>query len=152
MFPTRDKEKISKTLAYPLKAKQISEALADVPQASELSLSFCYWMSTAASRKYSQVCVVLSAEYHYLKTSQFTPHYSEERGSNDPQWIIRIQPVPAQIKHGVAQLLQIEALPKIHDWLCARADVTGKEGSCDYNVFYNEQTEQLEYSQRNTTL
>ena len=147
MFPTRSKTKIAKTLAYPVKAKFISQALADVPQAEELSLDFTYWRSTAASHKQSLPYVILSVEYRYNKASQFTPHYFEEDGLNEPSWRIIIQPVPSELKYHVAQLLESQALPPMRDWLFAKSDVTGREDYQSFNVFYDEANDRLQFGQ-----
>ncbi len=150
MIPTRAKSKISKTLAYPLKAKTVSQALADVPQAEELSLDFTHWRSTVSSKKSGQPYVVVSIEYSFNKASQFTPHYFEEEGYNKPKWTIIIQPVPSEIKHHVAQLLENQAFPLMRDWLFAKREATGREEGHSFNVFYNEADDRLEYSQSET--
>jgi hypothetical protein len=68
------------SLAYPANAKLISEALADVPQAYDLPISFSYWQSTVRLHECSMPYPVMAIEYSYNKASQYTPHSFEEMG------------------------------------------------------------------------
>ncbi len=144
MFPTKGKDKIPRSLAYPASAKLISESLAGVPQAEELYITFAsYWAS--ASRKSAKPYKVMSAEYSYYKASQFTPHYFEEAGANNPKWAIQVEAVPSAIKNHITELLQHEAFPKMYTWLLTKKDITGTERSQRFEVIYNEQMDKLEY-------
>jgi hypothetical protein len=147
MFPTRTKTKISSSLAYPANAKLISEALADVPQAQDLSISFLYWQSTARFHECSMPYPVMAVEYSYRKASQYTPHHSEEAGMNQPRWVIWVQPVPSTLKHHVKELLQHEALPKLQAWLLSKQNLTGKQETQSLTVWYDEARDELQYGE-----
>ena len=147
MFPTSSKTKIASSLAYPANAKLISEALADVPQAEDLSISFAYWQSTARLHECSMPYPVIAIEYSYNKASQYTPHYFEEAGMNQPQWVIRVQPVPSIIKHHVKELIAREALPKIHTWLLTKKNLNGKQETQSLTVWYDETKDELSYGE-----
>lgn len=147
MFPTRCKTKISSSLSYPANAKVISEALYDVPQEKDLTISFFYWKSTARMHECSMPYPIIAVEYSYNKASQFTPHRFEEAGMNNPKWAIWVQPVPSTLKHHVKELIQREALPKIHAWLLANQLLTGKEETHSLTVWYDEGKDELQYSQ-----
>ena len=146
MFPTQGKDKIPRTVAYPANAKLVSEALADVPQAEILSVSFAF-LSTSAFRKDSQSCSVLYVSYYNWKPDQFTPRYVEENGSCQPRWSISIEPVPVSIKRHVQELLQSEGLPKVHNWLSAKSNVTGTRQVHRLRVSYNQDFDRLEYKE-----
>ena len=90
---------------------------------------------------------MLSVEYSYCKASQYTPHYVEERGGNQPKWVIRVQPVPSTLKHQVKERLEREALPKLHAWLFSKQNLTGKPESHSLTVWYDEGKDELKYTE-----
>jgi hypothetical protein len=123
----------------------ISEALADVPQAYDLPISFSYWQSTVRLHECSMPYPVMAIEYSYNKASQYTPHSFEEMGMNQPQWGIRVQPVPSVIKHHVKELLRRDAFPKIHAWLLQKQSLAGKQETQSFTVWYDEAKDELRY-------
>lgn len=139
MFETDVKSKIPSFLAYPVHAKQLWEALADVPQAAGMKIWFYY--SKSSTRQDADVHPVLSVEYRFSEASRFLPH-SVKVG---PRWSITVQPVQSAIKHHVAEMLQREAFPRLHGWLLTKKDVTGEVRSHRLSVLYNEALDRLEY-------
>lgn len=142
MFPTLSKTRIPHTLAYPLSAKLVSEALAEVPQASEMALHFSY-MSSSAFRQQSTSCQVIFISYSHREADRFMPRQIDELRS--PQWTIWIEPVPISMKKHVQELLLSQALPKANDWLCARGHVTGRIETHNWRVSYNQDFDRLDY-------
>ena len=148
MFPTRAKSKIAKTLAYPLKAKIISQALADVPQSDELKLWFSNYDTPTKLRQRTEFRLIEIA-YSHREVDQFTAHYMEESGHNDPKWAITVYAVPIEIRARVMQLLQEEALPKIRAWLHEKAGVDNLR-SCRIEISYDETADELGYFRHNS--
>lgn len=148
MFPTRARDKIPKTLTYPLKAKFLSEELADVPQADEFELWFSSY-GTPAKLRQSTEFLLLRVWYRHREVGQFTAHSMEERGYNDPRWTITVSAIPVEIRARVTQLLHDEGLPKIRAWLQLKADVSNQRSS-RIEVLYNETDDELYYFKRET--
>jgi len=142
MFPTRYKSKIPQFVSYPVNAKLIYEALADVPQAQSLTQSFSSYRSF---HRNDGLIPVISVGYMYLKANRFTSHTLEELGWCDPKWDISVDPIPRTMKGRITALIENHALPKMRAWLCERADLTGKQESQSFNVFYDEGRDELKY-------
>jgi hypothetical protein len=142
MIPTRGKSRLPSFLSYPVNAKTVSEALAQVPQLEELSLRFFYYRNTWRENKTQPI---LSAEYSYQKASQYDPHRFEEFGWYQPRWIIEVHPVPREMRSTIAQLLKGEGLPRIARWLQESTQHTGRQVSSALRIEYNLETNALEY-------
>lgn len=145
MFPTLDRDKIPKSLFYPLKAKFLSEELADVPQANELQLWFLNRNTPAKLRRLTKFQIV-EVWYHHWEDNRFMPRRTNE---SSLKWVIQIYAIPVEIRVCVTQLLHDEALPKLRAWLLASADVENRR-SCRIEVFYHEANDELEYFRRET--
>lgn len=146
MFPTSYKDKIPKTLSYPIKAKLISETFADVPQAEDFEIYFsANW--ALGFRKQGSPCEVVSVSYRYHKVTQYTSHLMEEMDGNRPNWQITIAAIPIENSHYVAELLQNEAFPKLHKWLFSKNNLSCKPATAWFGVIYNEELDRLEYDQ-----
>ena len=148
MFPTRAKAKIAKSLSYPLKAKALSEALAEVPQADDFQIWFSNHHTPAQLRRLTKFRLV-QVQYLDYTPSRFAPPLSEEAMSERLKWTIQVYAVPVEIRARVAELLQNEALPKICAWLLTKTDFS-QSRSCRYEVFYHEPDDLLKYSKRET--
>jgi hypothetical protein len=135
MFPTAHKDKIPKTLSYPVKAKKISETFADVPQSEQLEIHFSnYWALNLKNK--GRLCCLISVDYMRVESS-----------NSNGSWQIRVQAVPTEMSHHVTELLEKEGFHKIHKWLHSKADLTGKIATADFEVIYNEDMDKLEYDQ-----
>jgi hypothetical protein len=146
MFPTTYKDKIPKSLSYPVKAKTISEAFADVPQAEYLKI----WFSSnwaLGLRKQGARCKIISVIYRYQKATQYTSHLTEELDWSSPKWEIHMEAIPIESIHHVSELLQKEVFPKLHKWFLSKTDITGTIATARFEVIYNEEYDKLEYNQ-----
>ncbi len=108
IFPTRFKKRISNELSYPLTAKDISVALADVPQANVMQIEFWYYQRMKDRGK---PYTVLSVSYG------FTPQITTGSYIELCDWCIMVRPVPRRLRHNVNRLLKTKALPAIRIWL-----------------------------------
>lgn len=148
MFPTRAKDKIPKSLTYPLKAKAVSEALADMPQADEFQLYFSN-LETPPKKRRDTKFWLIQVCYYCWEANSFMPYYFAEADYENPQWAIEVHAVPIEIRARVTQLLHDEGLPKIRAWLHLKKDVSNQL-SCRIDVCYNESDDKLYCSKRET--
>jgi hypothetical protein len=122
LFPTRTKSRISHTLSYPATAKEISEALADVPQAYALFIDF---FSYRRMKDRDKPFAVLSVHYDL--------NYALER-----EWSVQVRPVPRSLRHTVNGLLREQAFPAIHDWLLLREKLSSTRGRQSLTAIFSE--------------
>ena len=130
LFPTSFKDKIPKTLSYPIGAQALSEAFADVPQASTLRLHFCLAGDYRWRPPYAKRYIVLRAEYQH----RISP----------PRWWISVYAVPRQERDAVRKKLEAEGLQRMHQWLCVNEGVTGCEGWLLFTLTFDETQQLLE--------
>ena len=128
MIPTRSKSKIPQTHSYPIGAKAISDALADVPQHELLEVNFWFLKSSAKDHvtaiPYQVLRVSYSGPAHFFSASKSMA----ENGVLDAKWSILVHPVPRPLKHIVQGKLMAEALPKIGHWLISNVHSLDREG------------------------
>jgi hypothetical protein len=134
VFPTRFKSRISHTLSYPLTAKEISEALADVPQSDRLTISFHFYEPMDRREKPRDI---LSVRFTANEGVRILP-----TGFND-QWSISVSPVSRAMRHQINLLLKEEALPAIRAWLIERKALRGRFGGQTLTAIFDEKTETL---------
>lgn len=106
----------------------ISDALAGVPQWDLLKINFFFYRGFAENR-------VPGAPYEVLSFS-----YS---GLREPEWTIRVSPVPRPLKHEVQLKLLEEALPKARKWLESSPSWTNREGGHWLKFFFDELSNEL---------
>jgi hypothetical protein len=113
MIPTRHKQKLPKTLSWPLGAEAISIGLGDAPHVAELTLWFgdspVYWQS--AFQK-----ILREAKPYAVLVADHTPVEFAAPISGE-SWTVRINPVPRPTRSVVAGLLRDHGLPAVAEWL-----------------------------------
>ena len=122
VFPTRIKSRISHTLSYPVTAKEISEALADVPQAGVLSIDFCHYQRM---RDRGKPYAVLSVHYAF-------------NSALERDWSVQVKPVPRNLRHSVNELLRAQAFPAMRDWLLHRMRLSSEHGGQALTAIFSE--------------
>jgi len=127
VFPTRLKSRISHTLSYPVTAKEISEALADVPQAGALSIDFFHYQRL---RERGKPYAVLSVHY--------TLNSALER-----EWSVQVRPVPRNLRHTVNELLKEQAFPAMREWLLHRRNLSSEHGGQALTAIFSERDASL---------
>jgi hypothetical protein len=133
VFPTRYKNRIAHTVSYPLTAKEISEALSDVPQADRLTISFWLYEPMDQRGKPRDILVVRYAGEARVRT---------EPPIND-QWSISVAPVARAMRHQINGRLKEEALPAIRAWLIERENLYGRFGGQSLSAIFDEKAETL---------
>jgi len=143
MFPVLRKSRIPHTESYPLRAGEISKALADVPQAGHLRIDF--WRYVMIRDREKPTRGVIEIVYRRSRAGISTPNYAVESGGLGPQWQITVSPVVRSLRHTINALLVSEGLPKLRKWLIVRKDLHGKFTHEKISVLYNEESQTLEY-------
>ncbi len=133
MFPTRFKAPISRSLSWPIRAKELSDALAGTPQAEKLTVSFHHYEPMDRRGKPR---AILSVHYHGEEWVHGAVGSAEE-------WSIRVAPVPRDLRHLVNGLLRNEALPAMRNWLMERKNLHGRFGGQAFSAIFDERTESL---------
>jgi hypothetical protein len=135
MIPTRSRWRISRDLAFPLGAKQISEALEGVPQYASLSIWFsCHYNLTTAARireilNSGAPLGVLEARYRHVRPGRSASRELIEMGWYEETWRLSVHPVPRERKFVTRTLLLTTGLPKIRAWLETPRPETWRDGN-----------------------
>jgi hypothetical protein len=127
VFPTRIKSRISQTLSYPVTAKEISEALADVPQAGALSIDFFHYQRM---RDRGKPYAVLSVHYAF-------------NSALEREWSVQVRPVPRNLRHSVNELLREQAFPAMREWLLHRRTLSSEHGGQALTAIFSERDASL---------
>jgi hypothetical protein len=116
---TDHKARLPKHLSYPVGLQLLATALADVPQAAKLPVSFhaCEGRATLAEsrRENGDYCPVLRAEFHHYRLGM-----SESRDMEsvyEPTWSITVYGVTRARRATVRNLLIEHGIPRIVAWL-----------------------------------
>ena len=120
MIPTRLKAKLPPHLSYPIGAQRISDALAGVPHADELSLTF--WAASESRRLLAEqlpYAVVVARFRPARKPGYVGSNAMVDAGFFDERWEIEVGPVLRQHRHVAQQLLEQRGMPAIARWLTA---------------------------------
>jgi hypothetical protein len=125
MFPTRMKTHISQTQSYPVTAKEISEALADVPQAEVLVIDFFHYQRM---KDRGNPYPVLSVNYAFKFVRAF----------RERDWSVRVSPVPRNLRQTVNCLLKEQALPAMRQWLLERKNLSSSYDKQALTAFFFE--------------
>lgn len=135
MIPTRYRWRISRDLAFPLGAKQISEALEGVPQYASLSIRFsCHVNLKTASRireilDSGERLGVLEARYRHVRPNRSASRELIETGWYEETWDLSVHPVPRERKFATRTLLLTTGLQKIRTWLETPRPETWRDGN-----------------------
>lgn len=142
MFPVRSKSRIAHTESYPLKASEISNMLADVPQAEVLQITF--WRYSTQYDRINQIIRLVGVSYFREKPGICTPNYAIEEWTN-PKWEIRVSSIPRSLRHRINPLLIAEGLPKMKEWLVTKRELHGRFGKENFTIWYDTDNDRLLY-------
>ena len=154
MFPTRLKAKIPSTSSYPLTAEEISEALANTPQAALLSIEFHEgWKSRLGSHNpyHSRMISlprtqprtqlpVLEVAFGWVNNEGPGAELAFQRG-----WLITVLPVPRVLRHKIDGLVQQLAFPAFNKWLTERKNLSlaSSHGMQSLSALYDSKEETI---------
>ena len=149
IFPTHDRQKHSKLVAYPIGAESLSVALADVPQAEYLSCSF-FAGNPHSGRHIRAIENVLWVGYRRSPVSQSD---SAERARQRiiPVWSIDVYAVEASLRSPIKNALTRSALPDIvRPWLLQHKTIGNAVGGDGLWLTYEVATKKLHVEERNS--
>jgi hypothetical protein len=137
VFPTLDRAKHSKLLAYPIGAEALSRGLEGVPQYALLTCEFFAGNPNHEANRCARL-YVMAVSYARRERSHFDGPSAAERGVFDPRWKIYIHAVPVDTRAEIKRLLTEDALPNIvRPWLEANAALTGRTGGTALLLHYD---------------
>ncbi len=143
IFPTIDRPKHSKLLAYPIGAEVLSRALDGVPQHGKVACEFFAGNPHHEQNK-RQLLYFMAITYEKVARSFHHGPLSEVRGVFDPRWRIHIHAVPAETRAAIKQQLIENILPStVYDWLCEKAAMTGRTGTAALILNYDQSKAQI---------
>jgi hypothetical protein len=116
LIPTQYKTKIPSLVSWPIGAQEISDALLDVPQFSELKITFSFYMTNKTALKHWPWMEVMRFEYVKTANSLSVSDDMIQRGYLERRWSITVSAVPRDQRKRLHDLLLVE-LPKAAKWL-----------------------------------
>jgi hypothetical protein len=148
IFPTIDRPKHSKLLAYPIGAEALSRGLDGVPQHGMLICEFFASNPNHEQNKRS-LLYFLAVSYTKRERSHFDGPSAAERGVFDPQWKINIHAVPIDTRAHIKRLLIENAIETMmRPWLLANAQLTGNVGGAALILHYDRDKNQIIQQER----
>jgi hypothetical protein len=138
VFPTEFRGKHSKLVAYPIGAKALSGALADVPQADQLTCSFSAAGDAHSGRHIREIEHVLWIGYRRVTLGSYE-HRVGRRHPGDIAWKLDVYLVEVSQRAAIEQELMRHGLPEVvRPWLLQHVPsghAVGGEGlSLTYDV------------------
>jgi len=130
-------------------AKEISDALADVPQAERLTIDFYgRWRHLLQSKRphlLRMVSVETSRQYPVLEMSfAFQGKKLPDAGVTfERAWQMAVRPVPRVLRHAINHLLKQQALPAMRRWLLERSTLSSSHGIQTLTAIYDERQQSL---------
>ena len=121
------KSPIPKSESYPLKLRDLEQALEGVPQAERIDVQFWRRYERADDRS-KTVKAILTLSYSRSKVGLTTSTDSIEY-LIQPKWRIQISPVPKDLRHHIHDLLIAEALPHAKEWFIKTFAKDGEIGA-----------------------
>ena len=152
LIPTKQKFKLSKTMAYPIGAETVSEAFAGVPQFEHLKIyftttNFVFVSDFKEVRKQKQFYKIFEVSMIHPIKSLTSPKRFIEEGFYNENWEIHVYSVPSELKSITKKLLSIEGLPKAKNWLELPRTETWKTGRKYFQVLFNEAESRISIKQ-----
>jgi hypothetical protein len=133
MIPTSRKPKLPTSLSYPVGAELVSEALADVPQASKLHISFGLFRP------------LLRKDGHMKPYPVLRANHSGPVMPPSLRWGLRVWSVPSEAKHDIKESLVAGGLARVRRWLEVRAGLSQTRQSL--TVMYDKAQKHLTYNE-----
>ena len=123
LIPSGYKSKIPSTLSWPIKAQELSAAIAGVPQFDLLKLNFSFYNSDRDALGWASSWITLLRVVYSRHDRGFSPSRAmEESGWHNKSWSIIIAPTPRS-EAKVAHDHLLPALPKVAAWLTRNSDL-----------------------------
>jgi hypothetical protein len=141
LFPTLDRPKHSKLMAYPIGAEALSRALDGVPQHRMIACDFFAGNPHHEQNKRASI-YFMAVSYERVARSFHHSQSSAERGVFDPRWRIHIYAVPVETRAAIKRLLMEDVLQSVvRPWLMENASNTGKTGGAALILHYDREND-----------
>ena len=114
MIPTVKKDKLPSSLAYPVRAQRVSDALSSIPQIAHLELWFIrndYGQSEVDGKH-----LVIAARYKKSNMGISASYLGDELGIYGPTWDVWVYAVPKAINAPVRSALHDHGFRMVRDW------------------------------------
>ncbi len=143
IFPTLDRPKHSKLLAYPIGAEALSRALDGVPQHGDLACTFFAGNPHHEQNK-RQRLYFMAVTYEKVARSFHHGQSAEVFGVFKPRWRIHIYAVPVETRAAIKQHLLDDILPNhARPWLIEKASMTGRTGGAALILHYDRAADRI---------
>ncbi len=137
IFPTLDRPKHSKLMAYPIGAEALSRALDGVPQHGDLACNFFAGNPHHEQNKRQSLYFMA---FTYAKEARSFHHgqSAEIFGVFDPRWRIQIHAVPTETRAAIKRHLMDDILLNhVRPWLIDKARMAGRTGGAALILHYD---------------
>lgn len=139
ILPVVRRDKISHLQSYPVGAKDISVALAGVPQFDNLNIRFgqVYIRRRAFNRPWGKATdlnrqELIGGRYHRSRITEYTPYaYEEQVRKGD--WQIVVHAIPRIERPKMHEVCLAETLPRLREWLLQITEA-GAPGPVDRDI------------------
>ena len=122
MIPTSHKQKLPKTMSYPLGAEAISDALLSAPNVDRFTIVFsalALWPASESNRRIREGLSypILVVQYTPPLRGGFVVSKQYAHSSDIGHWSIRVNAVLRELRQPAGALLRELGLPAIVEWL-----------------------------------
>ena len=115
MIPTKTKDKLTSSIAYPVGAELVTAALSSAPQIAKLELWFIA-NRYGRSEDYGSR-LVFSARYRKDNLGLSASHSLDQCGFYGPKWELWVYAVPRQLNSKIRVCLLEYGFEYVRDWL-----------------------------------
>ncbi len=143
VFPTLDRPKHSKLMAYPIGTEALSRALDGVPQHSNI---MCNFFAGNPHHEQNKRQSLYFMAFTYAKEARSFHHgqSAEIFGAFEPRWRINIFAVPADTRAAIKRhLMDNILLNRVRPWLIEKAAMTGRTGGAALILHYDRDDDKI---------
>lgn len=141
MIPTKTKDKLPSSVAYPVGAKLVTDELSSVPQIADLALWFTanrYGKSEDNGNR-----LVFAARYLKYNLGMSASHSMQLSGFYGPNWDVGIYAVPKSLNSQIRSSLLEHGFEIIRDWFSRPRTELWLSSSHECKLWYKPDDERL---------
>jgi len=139
MIPTAYKDRLPKNLTYALSVSPLTDALADVPQIENFTLSF-HRSSAAGGAATSSTYPVIVCQYQYSPLGMSECNELAAEGFYGPKWALAVHAIPAEFGAIAREQLFTVGLPALKSWLFRKRSDLWYESSHEFALLFSPST------------
>jgi hypothetical protein len=149
---TKYKDRLPSHLSYPVGLQTLVNALADIPQAENLSVCFFAYEDSASKVRKKQneggFYSILAAEFHHYRLG--ISECRDMESLYEPTWYVNIYGVTRQKRNIARNLLIEKGIPKIAVWLKSPRSETWLVGKKRITVAFSDEKESILVTETST--